>query len=133
MARNGKSQSSEDRLTPAQRRLLEAILLGNSVKAAANIAGVPERTAYRWQTDPGFRAELKRAQAEIMDRVLRRLISLGIAATEALARNLRANGMPNVEVRAGTVVLEQIVKLKEITELEARLEAIEQQLNGNAR
>ncbi|MGB9826337.1 MAG: hypothetical protein ACPLRU_06665, partial [Desulfofundulus sp.] len=51
-------------LKPAQQRLIQALLVSRDVRTAAQMAGVPERTAWRWLGLPAFQAELNRAQGE---------------------------------------------------------------------
>lgn len=94
MAENG-------RLSRKQERFLQALLLGETIVAAAKSADVGERTARRWLTDVTFKAERTRREAEIQQAEqaeIERILTTGYAAihkrVEALDKLAREMELP---------------------------------------
>jgi hypothetical protein len=119
-------------LTPRQHRAISALIAAKSHVEAAEVAGVGERTLYRWLADPAFRAELSQAEGELIDLATRRLIDLQEAAIDALDETLDAGAAsPGVRLRAASLVLDYLLKLRELRTLEKRLSDLEEATYGN--
>lgn len=119
-------------LSTNQRVAIAALLSSKTIGEAATQAGCGERTLYTWLTDAAFRAELNAAEGEVIDAATRRLIALqdkAIAALETIliGKKQRANH----KLRAAEIVLSQMLKLRELRNLEARLAALEEKANGS--
>lgn len=115
------------KLTPKQARGVEALLTLPTVEQAADAAGVNPRTLQRWAQDPGFRAALSSAEGAAIDRAARRLVTLADLAIDALEDVLKhpaQKGATNKRLAAGTI-LEQIIKLRELRNVEQRLSDLE--------
>ncbi|MBA2446911.1 MAG: hypothetical protein H0V51_02675 [Chloroflexi bacterium] len=88
-------------LTHEQQAALEALLLGQTVTAAAGIAGVARTTLHRWlRDDDTFAAAYNAHRAELRDAASARLLGLADKALAALER-----GLDDGDTRAAGVVL----------------------------
>jgi phage terminase small subunit len=68
--------------TAKKARFMRALLLGESVKDSAKLAGISERTAFYWLKDERFQAEKKRCQAELFNASMEEIIRLNIASIQ---------------------------------------------------
>lgn len=127
------SGNSTEKLSPDQVQALAALLTEKDVKSAAAKAGCGETTLHRWlREDTSFRTALHTAEAELIDAAVRRLVGVAgdaIGVLVTIMNNKRAAA--SVRVRAATVVIEQLVKLRELNNLEQRMAHLEEMLNAN--
>jgi molybdenum-dependent DNA-binding transcriptional regulator ModE len=107
--------------------LLHALASGATVEAAARQSGVSERTVYRRLADPAFRRRLQDLRAEMTRRTASSLTAAGTEAVETLRRLLNSSSEP-IRVAAARAILQLGAKLREATELEERMAAIEGRL-----
>ncbi len=107
--------------------LLNALAGGAIVEAAAGQVGMSERTVYRRLADPGFRRRLEELRAEMARRTASSLTAAGPKAVEVLLELLDS---PSEATRLGAarLILQLGPKLREASDLEARLAAIEARL-----
>lgn len=119
------------RLTPRQRKAIEALLTTGDKTAAAEAAGVQRQTIYRWLKLPHFRAALAEAEAEALASLSRALVRLGDNATATLEQAMGDDESSwSVKVRAADVVLSRLLQLRELVDLEQRVSELERQLSG---
>ena len=113
-------------LSAKQKRFIAALLLARTISEAAKLAGVGERTAHTWLNEPEFKAALNEAEAEALNAASRRLTGALSAAIDRLVALTSDPDAPHsVQLRAATAILEQMFKLKETLDFEARLSALE--------
>lgn len=117
-------------LTPKQQRAIRALLEHKSVGKAAESIGVGERTLFRWLADPAFRQALTEAESDLLDAATRRLLTLQESAISTLEQVLAASDNDSVRLRAASVVLDHLLKLRELRDVERRLTALEQAAAG---
>ena len=91
---------------------------------AAGLCGVSESTLSRWIKQSDFQDVYTQARSELVQRSLSSLQTASIEALDALKRNL-ACGLPAIEVRAASALLDQSLRATELAGLEARLDALE--------
>lgn len=97
-------------LTDRQDAAIAALLAADTVVAAARQAKVSERHLRRWLgEDAAFRAELRRARAEVRAGVVRAVVRRGVAAARALGAVLKS-GPPAASVAAARVILDVIFR-----------------------
>lgn len=72
------------RRRPGDQRLLEALLVGGTPTEAAERAGLSRRTVYRRLSHPGFLAELRAQQRDVLAQLRRRTVALSAQALDAL-------------------------------------------------
>ena len=121
MANNGTQ------LTAKQSRAIGALLSCRTVADAAERAKVGKRTLDRWLTDPVFKARLAAAEGELIDAATRRLLqaqSLAIGTLEDILQDPKVAA--SVRLRAAQVVIDAMLKLRELRSIEDRLRALEE-------
>jgi hypothetical protein len=102
------------------------LLTAKDIKAAAATVGIGERTIHTWLDDPAFQAALRQAEARTLDTAVRRLVGASGDALDTLVDLMTSTYVKDgYRIRAATVILEQLVKLRELNNLEQRLAALE--------
>lgn len=116
----------QEMLTEKQRRALIALIGARNIQDAAKIARVGERSLYRWLATADFRSALLVAEGEAIDMATRRLIGLQDQAIDALTEVLNDKEVSQaVRVRASQIVLEYLMRMRDLRNLESRLVKIE--------
>jgi lambda repressor-like predicted transcriptional regulator len=111
---------------------LAALLTEATLADAAVKAGVSTRALKNWLAEPGFAAEYRAARAALVEAALLALQRANAAAVETLVGNLACDD-PAVEIRAAKIILEQTIRLREHSEFEDRLAAVEAAIGGKGR
>lgn len=116
------------KLSAKQQRALSALLTSKTVGEAALATGLGERTIYRWLTEPAFRQALSAAEGVLIDAATRRLLQLQTAALDVFESLLAkdAEVSASVQLRAATAATDYLLKLRELRDIEQRLQALEQ-------
>ena len=112
------------RLTRQQHELLAFLLAGVPVRQAAEHAGVPKRTAYRWLNGPLAEA-LRDAERESVESIARMLQSAGHKAVTVVYEALsdeRASKTARAKVAFG--LLDRLASYRQLVGLEAELAAL---------
>lgn len=117
-----------DNLSAKQRRALDALLSGATPAQAAAAAGVSGRTLARWRNESAFDGALRAASRQALDDAT---VQLASRVHEVLATldELRADGdaPAGVRLRAAQAQLDAFLRLHELTDIQARLDALESQ------
>jgi hypothetical protein len=124
MARHGRKDIDE--------KLLMALACGASVEAAARTVGVSDRTVYRRLTDAAFRQKLQDLRADMVQRTSGALTAAATEAVRTLLDLQKPAAPPPVRLGAAKAILEIGMKVREVAELEQRLQALEEQVAGDA-
>ena len=117
--------TEEKDLSPGQLKAIEALLTCGNAVAAAKAAGVARRTLYRWMQDPLFVDALRAAEADAVKGLSRLLAGLGESAGLALSDALAPGQKITVRLRAAEIVFGNLLRLRELVDLEARITALE--------
>lgn len=104
--------------------LAVALAAGATIKDAAQQSRVSEPTARRRLADPTFRRRVSELRAELVERAVAKLTATMTDAADCLRRLLKARG-ESIRLGAARSILELACKLRETTELEARLAELE--------
>lgn len=120
---------AEKKLTPKQRRVIEALVFSASISDAARAAGCARRTINRWMKQQHFRAALREVEAEAMRHLARTMAGLGEQAAAALRDALAEDQDIRVRLRAADLVLNRAVTLHELTSVLDRLERLEEMVD----
>jgi hypothetical protein len=116
-----------DKLSHKQRKAIAALLTEPTIKAAAEKAGIGERTLHTWLDDPGFRLALNAAEGDAIDAAVRRLVGLFGGAVETLDTLRKSDKTTDsVRLRASVAILEHLFRARELRDLEVRLAALEE-------
>lgn len=115
--------SENDSLSPKQQRLIACLLEGQSIVKASHACGIAEKTAHRWLKDPAFQTAYQTAKQQAFDEALS-LLQYGVkAAIATLARNMKEDQPPAVQVRAAVAWLEQAITLYRGHEMDKHIAA----------
>jgi HEAT repeat protein len=104
--------------------LAATVAAGQSLRDAAKLVGIGERTAARRWAEPAFQRKVVALRAAMVERALGRLSDAMSAAAEQLRELLGARSEA-VRLGAARSLLELGVKLRESVELEQRVSALE--------
>jgi hypothetical protein len=121
MAENGRRKGDA--------ALVLALAGGHTVRDAARLAGVGERTATRRVADAAFRQRVAALRAEMVALAAGQLADGMAEAAATLRRLLTAESEP-VRLAAARSILEIGNKLREAVELEACLQSVEARLDA---
>lgn len=119
--------ADESGLSPAQLKAIGRLAAGGTVTEAAKAAGVGRTTVYSWMRQPEFAAELRYREGLLLDWATRKLLNLQDAALgtfEAVLSDPEASHA--TRLRAAMAVLDHLLKLRELRDLEGRLQALEE-------
>jgi DNA-binding transcriptional MerR regulator len=95
--------------------VVNALLVAPTIRAAAKLTGVSDRTIRRWRKQPAFRECLDQAQRQVGEWATIRRQQAMAQALETLAQNL-AEGGPLAQRRAALDVLEYSKGNREVKE-----------------
>ncbi|MBM3996308.1 MAG: hypothetical protein FJ303_19470 [Planctomycetes bacterium] len=101
-----------------------ALAAGDSIADAAAKAGMSERTVYRRLADPAFRKRVQTLRAEMIGRALGRMAD-GMTLAADVLRELLSADAESVRLGAARSILDLGLKLRDATETEDRLAALE--------
>lgn len=107
-------------------RLVLALLATPTIKAAADVAGVPERTAHRWLREPDFAALVADARRHVLTQACTRLVSTCSTAADVL-RDVACDGSAPAAARvtAARTILELARGFVEVDDIARRLAILE--------
>jgi len=113
-------------LTPKQEAAAVALASGCTIEVAAREAGAGVRTIKTWLANlPAFSQRVQDLRGEMTGRALGALIANMSSAAETLGYLCRKAKSEMARLSAARAVLELSTKLRETTELAARIEALE--------
>jgi hypothetical protein len=118
MAHNGRPRRGADEA------LAFALATGATVRDAATTVGLSERTAHRRLDDPVFHQRVSELRAALIDAAAGKVASAMTAATHTLQALLTAES-ETVRLSAAKALIELGVKLRDSTDHEQRLKALE--------
>ena len=116
----------------AEDALLLALACGATVEAAGRQCGLSERTIYRRLREPDFRQRLQDLRADMVQRTAGTLTAAATEAVRTLLDLQKPAAPPPVRLGAAKAILEIGMKVREVAELEQRLQALEEQVASNA-
>src|SRR5579885_2440084 len=115
---DGQRKKNED-------ALLLALACGATVEAAARQCALSERTIYRRLREPDFRARLQAVRSDMVQRTSGMLTAAAGEAVRTLLALQKESAPAAVRLGAARAVLELGIKVREVAELEARMDELE--------
>jgi hypothetical protein len=109
----------------ADQTLVMALACGATVEAAARSAGISKATAFRRLQNPEFCSLLKKTQADMVERTGGMLTASGLESVKTLLELQKPSIPAAVRLGAARSVLEIGMKVRERTDLEQRMAAME--------
>ena len=111
--------------------VIAALLSTPTLDAAAQQCGLSVRQLYERRQAPGFEKKLRKAQSEALSDTARFLQHATGSAAATLLEIAESKVRPaQVRISAARTILEQATKYSEITDIQARLEALERYAEG---
>lgn len=116
-------------LSARQKRFLQALLTSKSAREAAQKAGIGEKTAYRWLRLPQVQSAIAEAEGQVLADTMRRLLGMTGVVVDTL-HDLLNNPrlLPTERLKVAQAVLDNLLRLRNVTTLEARLAELEEQV-----
>jgi hypothetical protein len=118
-----------EKVTFRQHKVIENMVAGKDISTIAHELKVSRQSIYRWLQQPGFQSALQDASKKVLEELTRHLTALGGKAISTLDEALDDPLPTNlgVRVRAATAVLDRILTLRELVDLETRVNKLEEQ------
>jgi len=117
-------QDSE-KLTSKEIQLVNALLTSKTIREVSEKTGLSEATIYRYLKKEKIVNELEKSKRELTNNTLRYFITLGNKALNNI-EELMNSKHERIRLEASKYVLDMIVKIKELQELEDRINRLEQ-------
>jgi len=115
---------NDENVMPKQRLAIASLVANGNVREAAKAAGVAPKTLYVWLGQPAFKRELHDAEQQALEEFSRALVSLAELTTKALRDGLEDASM-TVRLRAAGMVLDGVLRVRELLTLEQRIAELE--------
>jgi transposase len=122
------------KITANQNKAIAALVEGKTREQAAIIAGVNERTIYKWQNDAAFIEALRAAETQALNNAQAALIARineNIAILDEIKNNRRSSD--NARIRAIQLELDTMLQWRNAAMLEERINEIEERLGELAK
>lgn len=116
-------------LSLRKRKAVLALVEHGSVAQAAVSVGVSRQALHRWLKEPEFTQALKEASGARFVEASRRLDALLMQAIDELEKLLRSESEQQRRLTADGVI-SHALRIRELTEIESRITALESKING---
>ena len=105
--------------------LILALACGASPESAAQKTGLSVRTVYRRLSEPAFQQQVSEVRADMVRRSAGLLTAAGLSAIKTFTLLLESAKSESVRLGAARAVIELGQKLRDTTDFEERLAAVE--------
>jgi len=120
--------SKSDKLSTKKRRAIAALLIAPTIKSAAQVAEVSERTLHRWLNDTDFQTALAVAEAEAVAQAARQMAGGANEAVITLRQIFRSQtATPREKIAAATAYLSHLPKIRLLGSIEQALEKLQKE------
>ncbi len=119
------SAIDNDAPDPATDAMALALASGRTIQEAADAGSVSPRTVYRRLTEAPFQKRVAELRAQMISRAVGRLAEFAIDAVEVMHQLMKGAESEQVRLGAARSLLECGTRLREASELESRLLALE--------
>jgi transposase-like protein len=117
-------------LTHKQEKAIMLLLQNKKIEEVAQELGISTKTLYRWLKQDVFKKRFAEVRQELFNEALDSLKTLTKQAIDTLDDILRNGTKETSRVTASKTVLELALRLKEVEELERRVEELEKIVEG---
>lgn len=117
--------STTEELTARQYRALAALVTEPTIRKAAEVSGVPERTLYTWLKDPLFDAEYRVMRRDATQQAIAIVQKFSSTAAAKLCQLALRGKSEATQFVASKAILEFAIKTVETEDFAARIEALE--------
>lgn len=113
--------------------LAVAVAMGDTIKTAAEKAGIPLSTAYHTSCGEDFKARVAELRGEVTEQALGCMTDGLVSAVQTIIALLDESQEPKVRLDAAKALLVNVRPLTDTAEFRARLEKIERKQKGNGK
>ena len=122
------------KVTPRQKKAIEALTKTGQVTQAAEAAGVARKTVYQWLHQEAFSRALDAATTEALAELSRQLVALGSLAVDTLRGVMTdTEATQSARVRAADILINRLLQLRQLVDLEERVSRLEAAANVNTK
>ena len=118
-------------VTQRQAKALPLILSGRTVGEGCEAAGISRKSFYNWMKGEAFRNEYRDRQRNVVELAMLTLRGNAVVAAEKLSAMVATEGGPLLR-RVCRDVIDLNLKIRELDDLETRLEALEKKVAQEA-
>ncbi len=124
-------KDSDENLTSKQEKALVALLAHGTLKEASEACGMSETTLWRTMQLPGFQTAYRASRRQSVEAAIAKL-QAGCAVAVRVLLEVAEDGQASstARVAAAKTILDQSVNGLELTDLQERVEQLEERLNG---
>jgi hypothetical protein len=115
------------RINSRKNKALAALISEPTIKGAAEVSGVSERTIYQYLSDAEFKQALTDAESELLSNAQRILIK-GQEVALGVLMDVMENSTDNNRRLAAVSWLELTLRLRELVSIEERIKKLEERL-----
>ena len=123
---------AQERKSRYDEALIMALACGGTVQSAAKKVDLGEATVYRRLKDKAFVHRLRKTKSDLVNRTAGMLTAAASEAVKTLLALQKDTTPAGVRLGAARAILEIGMKLREVGDLQDRITALEEQLNGGA-
>ena len=124
-----KANETKPNLTKRQQRALPFVAFGRTIAEGCKQAGISKVTFYEWMKQEHFREALTSEQNNLFNSALKELKVLSSEAVETLGVLARESPSETIRLKAISLILEYIFKLKEIEDVQEIVKALQEKLD----
>jgi hypothetical protein len=117
--------TTNETLTARQHRAISELLHQPSIRQAAEVSGIPEKTIYNWLKNGEFADAYRAARREATSQAIARVQQYSGHAAGTLVALMASGNPPAVRLAAASKILDLAIKSVEVDDLAARLDALE--------
>jgi hypothetical protein len=114
-------------------KLVIAIAKGVAVSKWARENSVPNRTAYRWASDPRVRARVEKCRRRALDRAIGKMAHSVNWAVLGIKKLAETAASESVKLTALRTIFSNMMDVSEFAELQDRINQLEEQLHVRER
>jgi DNA-directed RNA polymerase specialized sigma24 family protein len=119
------------KLNAKQTKAILLLIEGKTPEEVSRVLGIHSKTLYRWlEKDIDFKKALQEAKISIFNEALENLKSLSREAVNTLRDLLTSRHKDTARLGSAKTILELALKQKELEDIEKRIEALEERLEG---
>jgi len=111
-------------LNSKQLKAIPVLIECDTVEGAARKAGIAKNTIYSWMQQDEFSKALASARKKLLDKAMNKLMTVSMKAVITLEGLLNAES-ESVKRAAANDVLGHVLKYRELSDIEDRLETVE--------
>jgi len=111
-------------LNNRQLKAIPILISCDTVEEAAQLIGIARTTIYSWLEKEEFKQAVTSARRKLLDKAMNKLLNVSMKAVRTLENLLDADS-ESVRRAAANDVLGHLLKYRELTEIEERLESVE--------